>query len=211
MKRLTLLLILLLAACDDTPTAAPTPTLASVDAIGGGVPTVYFSFNDPALTPGPAQSWRLIGVPVGATVYSGTWTAAEQLNSAASGPSTLRLSNAVYNDFVLTAGLSLQAEAGLIFRVQDANNYFLFTADPASQTASFYLYASGKLSLTKRGPVSLRAGSQQLRVEVRGQSLRGFVNGELIVETSDTAYFAGGVGLWAQGQAQFASAAVAQP
>ena len=38
--------------------------------------------------------------------------------------------------------------------------------------------------------------SQELRVEVRGDRLRGFLNGELVVEATDATYSAGKVGLW---------------
>jgi hypothetical protein len=44
---------------------------------------------------------------------------------------------------------------------------------------------------------------QELRVEVRGDTLRGFLNDEPVVRTSDGTFnAAGGVGLWAKADSQ---------
>ena len=44
---------------------------------------------------------------------------------------------------------------------------------------------------------------QELRVEARGQTLRGFLNGQLVVETMDSTFsVAGGVGLWTKADSQ---------
>ncbi len=37
---------------------------------------------------------------------------------------------------------------------------------------------------------------QELRVEVVGSQIQGFLNGELVVETSDDTFTSGKVGLW---------------
>jgi Domain of Unknown Function (DUF1080) len=37
---------------------------------------------------------------------------------------------------------------------------------------------------------------QELRVEVKGNGIRGFLNGKLVVEARDDTFSAGKVGLW---------------
>jgi hypothetical protein len=37
---------------------------------------------------------------------------------------------------------------------------------------------------------------QELKVDAEGNRFRGFLNGQLVVEATDDAYKAGGVGLW---------------
>ena len=50
---------------------------------------------------------------------------------------------------------------------------------------------------------SLRRQADELRVEARGQTLRGFLNGQPVVETMDSTFSAaGGVGLWTKADSQ---------
>ncbi len=206
------LLLAWLVACDGSQPPVPA-TPASVDAIGGGVPTVYYRFNDPTLTPGPAHHWSFASkLPAGTAIYTGDWRllagvgVCQQAEAGA-----MAIGSDLYSDFDLTARVRLgtDAQAGLLFRAQDRNNYFLYTVDSRRQYSSLYLYASGKLSPTKQAVTQVQAGQwRTLRVIVRGQILRGYLDGDLLVETSDTAYFAGGLGLWAQGGACFDSVAV---
>jgi hypothetical protein len=56
---------------------------------------------------------------------------------------------------------------------------------------------SGSRNDIKDGSAKVVSGQwQELKVEVAGDRLRGFLNGAFVVETSDTTYRAGRVGLW---------------
>ncbi len=49
----------------------------------------------------------------------------------------------------------------------------------------------------KDGSAKVVAGQwQELRVEARGTSLHGYLNGQPVVETTDDSYRTGKVGLW---------------
>ncbi len=62
---------------------------------------------------------------------------------------------------------------------------------------NFYKYAGGNRTDIKDGTGKAVAGQwQELRVEATGDRLRGFLDGELVVETTDATYKAGRVGLW---------------
>jgi hypothetical protein len=87
--------------------------------------------------------------------------------------------------------------AGLLFRIQDANNYYILGANALEGNVNFYKYASGRRSLIAEGQASVASGQwQDLRVEVVGNQFRGFLDGLLVVEASDDAYAAGRPGLW---------------
>jgi hypothetical protein len=87
--------------------------------------------------------------------------------------------------------------AGIIFRVQDSNNYYIFRANALENNVMFFLYASGQRSILKRSSVHVPSGKwQELKVEVVGNVFHGFLDGRLVAEVTDGSYKAGKVGLW---------------
>src|SRR5262249_33413208 len=152
------------------------------------------------------------GLPAGAEVYSGAWavraepdapTPPNVLCQTGTAPfPALCLSDKVYADvdvsvrFKPVSGRDDQA-AGILFRVQDAENYYVLRANALEDNVNFYIYASGKRSSLKGSSVKVPSGRwQELRVEVIGNHFRGFLNGQPVVEVTDDAYPAGKVGLW---------------
>jgi hypothetical protein len=112
------------------------------------------------------------------------------------------LSDKVYADVVVSirfkpvSGRQDQA-AGILFRVQDQDNYYILRANALEDNVNLYIYASGKRSEIKGSSVKVPSGQWQgLRVEVGGNHFRGFLNDQLVVEASDDSYPAGRVGLW---------------
>jgi len=166
---------------------------------------------------GTAMMWSFdsdaVGtVPSGAEVFSGEWAVRAEPD-APSPPNSLcqsgtaefpalTLGDAVYTDLAMStrfkpiSGHEDQA-AGLIFRVQDKDNYYILRANALEDNVNFYKYAGGRRSPLKEGSARVASGVwQELRVEARGDRLRGFLNGDLAVETTDASYTAGRVGLW---------------
>ncbi|GHO84738.1 hypothetical protein KSZ_27440 [Dictyobacter formicarum] len=152
------------------------------------------------------------GLPAGATALSGTWAVRAETD-APSPPNVLcqtgtaefpalLLSNSVYTDSVITtrfkpiSGQTDQA-AGIIFRIQDKDNYYILRANALEGNVNVFIYQAGQRSLLKEGTAKVVTGQwQELRGEVKGSHMRGFLNGTLVVETTDTTYKAGKVGLW---------------
>jgi hypothetical protein len=152
------------------------------------------------------------GLPQGAAALSGTWAVRAEAE-APSPPNalcqtgtaefpTLVLGDAVYTDVTLTArfepisGKTDQA-AGLIARVQDEDNYYILRANALEGNVNLYKYAGGKRSTLKEGTAGVSSGRwQELRLEVAGNRLRGYLNRRLVVEATDDNYRAGKVGLW---------------
>ncbi len=87
--------------------------------------------------------------------------------------------------------------AGVLLRVQDAKNYYIVRANALEGSVGVFKYVDGRRTEIKSGSVTVAAGSwQALRGEVVGTTIRGFVNGRLVVEADDAAFQAGGAGLW---------------
>lgn len=152
------------------------------------------------------------GPPKGAEAFSGAWTVRTE-NGAPSSPNALcqtataeypalSLEDAVYADVVVStrfkpiSGRTDQA-AGVIARVQDRGNYYILRANALEGNVTLYKYAGGRRSRLKDASAQVVAGQwQELRLEVVGARLRGFLNGQPMVEATDETYKAGKVGLW---------------
>ena len=177
---------------------------------------VRYQVVDENPPPEPAY-WSFDGdpdgsLPAGAAVFSGSWAIRAEPD-APSPPNALcqtgiaqfpalSFGEAAYGDVVLAvrfkpiSGREDQA-AGLIFRVQDKDNYYILRANALENNVNFYKYAGGRRTTIKEGAAPVASGQwQELRVEVAGNHFRGFLNGQPVVEASDDTYQAGQVGLW---------------
>src|SRR5438309_904801 len=128
-----------------TVCAAVLLTLAGLSAGCGGKPQVRYQTGDRTAVAGQIEEWTFDKdaagkLPSGAEVFGGTWEVRAE-GDAPSSPNVLcqtataeypaiRLGDKVYTDLVATVrfkpviGKDDQA-AGIIFRVQDANNYYI--------------------------------------------------------------------------------------
>jgi hypothetical protein len=150
--------------------------------------------------------------PAGTVAISGRWLVRAE-SGAPSAPNALcqtasaefpalQLTVDVHRDMRVTAqvkpisGREDQA-AGVLLRVRDAKNYYILRANALEGTLAIFAYVDGRRSEIKSGAVTVAAGTwQELRGEVVGTTLRGYLNGGLIVEATDTTFHEGGAGLW---------------
>jgi hypothetical protein len=183
----------------------------------GGTPQVRYQNGDRTAVVGQVEEWSFDKdtpgkPPVGAEVFGGTWEVRAESDapsapnilcqSAAAEFPAIRFGDKVYADLVATvrfrpiSGKDDQA-AGIIFRVQDASNYYILRANALEDNVILFRFASGTRSSIKSGSAKVPSGQwPELKVEVEGNRFRGFLNGQLVVEATDDAYKAGGVGLW---------------
>ena len=188
-------LIALLAACEGTPTIAYQSAAPSAAGISRNFDT------DGAGGP-PARS----------EVFSGNWIVRAEAD-APSKPNALcqignaefpaiALDTAVYGDVTVTVRFkpisgNVDQAAGVIARVQDKDNYYILRANVLETNVNLYKYAGGRRSGIKDGGVSVANGKwQELRLQAAGDTLRGILDGRLVVEARDTTYKAGRIGLW---------------
>jgi hypothetical protein len=151
------------------------------------------------------------GLPAGAEVFDGVWAVPAQAD-APSPPNALcqtgsaqfpalALSDKSFADVVITArfkpiaGQEDQA-AGLIFRIQDRDNYYILRANALEDNVNFYKYSDGRRSLMQESRAAVPSGQWQERVEVVRGTFRGFLNGQPVAQASDDGYAQGRVGLW---------------
>jgi Domain of Unknown Function (DUF1080) len=183
----------------------------------GGQAAVKFRPSDASATTGQVMRWTFDAdatgkLPPGAESFSGSWAVRAEVD-APSAPNALcqtgnatfpalSLGSPVYANMVISAhfkpisGREDQA-AGIIFRVQDQDNYYILRANALEGNTNLYKYVGGRRSILKEGSAKVASGQwQELRVEAIGNQFRGFLNGQLVVETTDDTYAAGKVGLW---------------
>ena len=150
--------------------------------------------------------------PAGATIFSGSWAVRAE-SGAPSSPNALcqtataefpaiGLTSETHRDMRVTAqvkpisGREDQA-AGVLLRVRDAKNYYIVRANALEGSIGVFTYVDGRRTEIKSGSVTVAAGSwQELRGEVVGTTIRGFVNGRMVVEADDATFQSGGAGLW---------------
>lgn len=183
-----------------------------------GTPRVKYRAADKTAAAGQPADWSFdrdeVGKPpAGAEVFGGTWEVRAEPD-APFNPNVLaqtatnedfpaiRLGIGVYTDLTATvrfkpvSGKDDQA-AGIIFRVQDKDNYYIARANALEDNVILFRYASGTRSTLEEGSAKVPSGQwQELKVEVEGTHFRAFLDGQLVVEATDDAYPAGGVGLW---------------
>ncbi len=86
---------------------------------------------------------------------------------------------------------------GLIFRVQDKDNYYILRANAIEDNVNIYKYVGGRRRSMREGATRVRSGQwQTLRVEATGNRIQGFLDDRLVVEATDDTYKAGRIGLW---------------
>lgn len=179
-----------------------------------GTPAFKYQSPPPGAAPG---SWNFDGdatgsAPAGAEIFSGSWVVRAEPD-APSKPNALcqegnaefpaiALGPGVYGDLTITIRFKpisgkVDQAAGIISRIQDKDNYYIIRANVLETNVNLYKYAGGRRSGIKDGSAKVAQGQwQELRLEVSGDKLRGFLNGQLVVEANDGTYKAGRVGLW---------------
>jgi hypothetical protein len=94
---------------------------------------------------------------------------------------------------------------GFVWRYQDANNYYICRMNPLEDNYRVYKVVAGKRTqLGGKEDVKVKAGEwHTLKVEVKGNKMEGYLDGEKLWEiTDDTYQKAGKIGLWTKADAQ---------
>ena len=95
---------------------------------------------------------------------------------------------------------------GLIFRVQDKDNYYIARANALEDNLIFFVYQGARRSQLKGAGVKVENGQwHDVRVDVHGSAFTAFLDGKQVVDVTDDRYKTGGVGLWTAGRLHDAS------
>lgn len=198
--------------------AALVALVVLMTACGNAKASVKYFATDRNSVAGATLSWNFDGdaagsVPGGVEVFSGKWEVRANEEGAPSPPNvlcqtgnatfpSLVLDNTIYEDLNVTTrfkaifGKEDQA-AGIIFRVQDKDNYYILRANALENSVNLYKYTGGSRSQLKGAGVPVSAGQwHELRIETNDETLRGYLDGTQVVETADDTFHAGKIGLW---------------
>ena len=151
-------------------------------------------------------------LPVGSTNFGGNWVVKSEPD-APSLPNVLcqtgkadypalSLSDKVYTDVTVATKFKpisgkTDRAAGIIFRIQDKDNYYILRVNALEDNVNIYKYVGGWRKAIQEASAKVPSGVwQELRVEVSGNHIRGFLNGKQVVEATDNTFKAGKIGLW---------------
>ncbi len=198
-----------------SPASAPSPAAVSASLSPATKPVA--AAPSPSVAAAPPGRWtfdtdQVGGLPNAAQAFTGQWAVRNEPD-APSPPNALcqtgqaefpalQLDAGPYTDLTLAtrfkaiSGREDQA-AGLIFRVQDRDNYYILRANALEDNVNFYIYRGGRRSSLRGADTQVAPGTwQELRVEVQGNQFRGFLNGQQVADSTDDSYKTGGIGLW---------------
>ena len=152
------------------------------------------------------------GLPSGIQSFSGQWAVRAEPEAPSQPNALCQTGTAEFATLALdmkpTTDLSLTARfkpisgkedqaGGLIFHVQDKDNYYILRANALEDNVNFYIYRAARRSILRGADTRVASGTwHDLRVEVQGNQFRGFLDGQQITDATDDSYKTGGIGLW---------------
>jgi hypothetical protein len=93
---------------------------------------------------------------------------------------------------------------GIMWRVRNANNYYIMRYNPLEQNLRLYVVKDGyRQMLADVGKLDIKTGEWfTIKVVQKGELIEGWLNGNKLLEKKDrTISWAGGVGLWTKADA----------
>lgn len=100
---------------------------------------------------------------------------------------------------------SIDQGGGLIWRAQNADNYYIARYNPLERNLRIYFVKNGSRTQLASAE-NLRPGTGEwftLRIVHRGNNIEGYLNGQKVTEARDATFTdAGAVGLWTKADAQ---------
>ena len=210
------------AATTGAVSAAPTTPTQAKPSVGSAPVASALPSAQPAAAPPPSSGastgkWTFDtdavgGLPSGAQAFSGQWAVRPESDTPSPPNALCQTGNAEfpaigldskpYSDLTLVTRFKpisgKEDEAGgLIFRVQDKDNYYILRANALENNVIFFTYVSTRRSQLKGADAKVMPNTwHELRVEVRGNGFVGSLDGKQVVDSTDSRYTAGGIGLW---------------
>lgn len=114
----------------------------------------------------------------------------------------------VFDDFTLTTKFKLvegvaEQMAGIVFRLQDEQNFYVIRASGLGNNVRFYKMVAGQRSQPLGPEVAVPKGVwHELTIECQGNRIRATFNGrEVLPWLTDTSFAAGRIGFWTKSDA----------
>jgi len=120
------------------------------------------------------------------------------------------LEDSSYRDVEVTVAFKavrgkIDQGGGIVWRYQDANNYYIARMNPLENNYRFYKVVNGKRTqlATKEGLIVPVGEWHTLEIECKGNKIQCELDGKLILEAEDDTFTQPGkVGLWTKADAQ---------
>lgn len=91
---------------------------------------------------------------------------------------------------------------GIMWRVQDADNYYVARFNPLEDNFRIYTVRNGSRRQFMSARLHLKAGWHQMKIVQDGNKISGFLDGQAVLQGTNTTFpAAGGVGVWTKGDA----------
>lgn len=111
--------------------------------------------------------------------------------------------NEVFGDFTVStrfkcASGDKERMAGIAFRYQDENNFYIVRASALGNTFRFYKVVGGQRSAPIGPEIKIPSGNwQELSISCKGNKISCFLNGKEVIPTlTDNSFVAGKIGFW---------------
>ncbi|NQX60501.1 family 16 glycoside hydrolase [Paenibacillus qinlingensis] len=147
------------------------------------------------------------GDTAGWTSVSGDWTVPtvdknKMLSSGSQTTTSLIVANAggSWTDYAYEAKVEMgitNANAGIVFRVQDANNYYMYRINSSNQKLELYKSVNGSMTLVTSTPfAAVEKQSYTVKAVIEGNKISCYVDGELKMAWTNpiTELTTGGIG-----------------
>ncbi len=126
------------------------------------------------------------GNMTGWAASSGSWSVATDGTKVLTQPNTavaLITAGEAWTDYSYEAKVKMpyaDANAGIVFRVQDANNYYMYRINSSNQKLELHKAVNGQLTLVSSTPFASQANQwYTIKAYVVGNTVKGYVNGAL--------------------------------
>ncbi|MDG0793441.1 DUF1080 domain-containing protein [Cohnella ginsengisoli] len=129
------------------------------------------------------------GNTTGWTAASGSWSVSSdglKVLTQHSWTAALMTVGDSWTDYSYEASVKMpvaDANAGILFRVQDTNNYYMYRINASNQKLELYKSVSGQLTLVSSTPFAAQANQwYAIKASVKGNAVKGYVDGALKTE-----------------------------
>ncbi|RUM74502.1 MAG: hypothetical protein DSZ12_05415 [Sulfurovum sp.] len=111
------------------------------------------------------------------------------------------LNGSISVDFRANSG-RIDQGGGLMWRVQDNDNYYVARFNPLEDNFRFYIVKDGRRSEIASADIKLSSGWHTMRIEQKSNTFIGYLDGKKYLEAKDNKLTkVGGVGVWTKADA----------
>jgi len=97
---------------------------------------------------------------------------------------------------------SIDQGGGIIWRVQDKNNYYVARFNPLEDNFRFYKVLEGNRIQLKSAEINLSNGWHEMKIVQKGNHFEGYLDGKKLLEADDNSIVKkGAVGIWTKADA----------